>query len=155
MTKRFHSLFVLLITVLTASISQAASVLVIQQAWVQEGPPNTRVLAGYMKMQNISEEPMLITAAQSEQFAKVEFHRSVQSDGITLMVKHQTLTIDPGNTLILKPGGFHLMLMEPKYSLKAGDWVEVSLTLADKTVIPLSMQVQKPEQAVDHSHHQH
>jgi copper(I)-binding protein len=155
MTKRFLSLFLLFSALLVTSISQAVPVLVIQQAWVQEGPPNTRVLAGYMKLQNMSEEPILITAAESEQFAKVEFHRSVHSDGITLMVKQQTLTIDPGNSLILKPGSFHLMLMGPKYSLKAGDWVEVSLTLADKTVIPLSMQVQKPEQAVDHSHHQH
>ena len=89
MTTRFLSLFILSLTLLASSISYAVPVLVIQQAWVQEGPPNTRVLAGYMKLQNLSEEPMVITAAQSEQFAKVEFHRSVHSDGITLMVKHQ------------------------------------------------------------------
>ncbi len=129
--------------------------LLIDQAWVQEGPPNARVLAGFMHIKNNSKQTITIISAHSEQFKKIEFHRTVHADGMARMEKQENLTIKPGEVLKLEHGGFHLMLITPVNKLKAGDKVELSMTLSSKTVLPLTLQVRTPEGDQSQHHHHH
>jgi copper(I)-binding protein len=64
------------------------------------------------------------------------------------------LVIPAGETVELKPGGFHLMFMELKQPLVEGETVEVSLEFqkAGTVTIPFAI-VGKGAKSMDHSGH--
>jgi periplasmic copper chaperone A len=52
------------------------------------------------------------------------------------------LTIDPGKTVKLAPGGYHLMMFDLKAPLKQGDTVPVTLEFEKAGKVKLSLDVQ-------------
>jgi periplasmic copper chaperone A len=54
----------------------------------------------------------------------------------------QGLTIEPGKTVKLAPGGYHLMLMELKGPLKQGDKVPVTLDFEKAGKVSVSLDVE-------------
>ena len=127
----------------------------IKDAWIQEGPPNARVLAGFMQITNNGDKTGNITSADSDLFKSIEFHRTVHVDGMARMEKQQQLTIEPGATLKLEHGGYHLMLMQPARSLTSGDTVDLILKLSSDMRMPIKLPVRQPEQKQEHMHHHH
>ena len=51
------------------------------------------------------------------------------------------LTIDPGKTVKLAPGGYHLMMMDLKSQLKQGDKVPVTLEFEKAGKVTVSLDV--------------
>ena len=60
---------------------------------------------------------------------------------------------------VLKPGGYHVMLIDPTTTLKEGDKVAVTLVFSDGSRKSVDAVVKKPEAAAaapsDHAHHDH
>lgn len=112
-------------------------------AWIRHLPPAVPVRAGYVVITNPSSQPITIVGAESPAFARVEFHQSVERDGKMQMQRVESVTIEPGARLAFEPGGLHLMLIEPRRSLKPGDLVELSLRLDDGHVLRLEMAVHR------------
>jgi copper(I)-binding protein len=52
------------------------------------------------------------------------------------------LTIEPGKTVKLAPGGYHLMLLDLKSPLKQGDKLPVTLEFEKAGKVKLSLEVQ-------------
>ena len=50
-------------------------------------------------------------------------HRTIVKDGVARMVHASRIELPPKASLIFAPGGYHLMLMNPKPALRAGDTV--------------------------------
>lgn len=75
--------------------------------------PGTSMTAGYLQLANRSDRPIRITSVKSPQFARVEMHETIVSDGVARMRPIESLTVGPGETLRFEPGGRHLMLMQP------------------------------------------
>jgi copper(I)-binding protein len=125
----------------------------ISQAWVQEGPPNARVLAGFMQINNNSTKTVTITAATSDVFNSIEFHRTVEDKGMARMQKQQHLTIPAGGRLKLEHGGYHLMLMQPSKRLKTGDIVNIEFTIPTLDKVSVKLEVRQPDQGHEHHHH--
>lgn len=69
--------------------------------------------AAYLTLHNNSNQAIRITGFASPQFESIELHESILEDGISRMRKLEELTIDPGATVALEPGGRHLMLLRP------------------------------------------
>jgi hypothetical protein len=60
---------------------------------------------------------------------RVEVHEMSMTDGVMKMRPlPDGLTIKPGETVELKPGGFHMMFMDIKQPLKQGDTMKATLT---------------------------
>jgi hypothetical protein len=64
-------------------------------------------------------------------------------DGMMSMEPVDSLTIDPGTSLQLLPGGLHLMMMHPVEATRPGDDIEVILQLDDGSEQRLMMKVIK------------
>lgn len=92
-----------------------------------EAPPG-RMMAGYVDIANVSDEPITLTGAGSPLFERVEMHTVNMDDGVMRMRRMERLKLEPGQTVSLEPGGRHLMLIGPKRLLKAGDTIEIELT---------------------------
>ena len=51
--------------------------------------------------------------------------------------------LPPAASLIFAPGGYHLMLMNPKRTLRAGDPVVIKLEFRGGLVLPVAYEVRK------------
>ena len=119
-------------------------VLQIKNAWVAEAPPVSKVMAAYMTLVNTGPNNIEIVAAKSHLYSSIEFHETQHKGDIASMVRHERLTVPANGKLELKRGGVHLMLFNPKKSLKAGDSITIKLIAADNNVTKVSIPVKKP-----------
>lgn len=104
--------------------------LVVNHAWVRLLPGDLP-LAGYMDITNTGRAGLTLTGAISPEFRDIQLHRSIDRGGIEAMRRAQNLTIDPGQTVKLAPGGYHLMLFGRRRPLHVGDEVPVTLEFSD------------------------
>ena len=109
------------------SSASAAEPLVVNDAWVRSAPPNAKALGAFMKIMNVTDKPIALTEASSSLFGKVELHKSEMHDGMMKMIPQKQMDVPAGGTLTLKPGSYHLMLMNPKSVPQAGEFVDLEL----------------------------
>ena len=105
--------------------------IVVEAAWVREGPPVAKTLAGYMILKNRSETSVSVRGARSDDFDRVEFHRSMLVDGVARMTQEDHVRVPARGHTVFEPGGRHLMLIGPAKALKSGDTIELTLVLED------------------------
>ncbi|TMH85825.1 MAG: copper chaperone PCu(A)C [Betaproteobacteria bacterium] len=139
-----NTVFVCLSLALTPApaASEQAGVSV-RDAWVREAPPGMTMMAGYMELRNNSSRPQVLVAARSSGFESVTIHRTIVKDGIARMVHAPQIELAANAGLIFAPGSYHLMLMNPKRTLRAGDAVVVDLEFRGGLVLPVSFEVRK------------
>lgn len=129
--------------------------LVIQNAWINEAPPNAKVLAAYMVIQNHTANNDALISITSGTFAKVETHQSKIDDGMAKMVKLPKIDIPAQGKAVLEPGGMHLMLMNPNKQLKQGDHVEFIFNFESGKKITVNAMVKKSMGSMDGDHSGH
>lgn len=127
---------------LVPAASEEAGVSV-RDAWIRETPPGIAMMAGYMALRNNTSRSQVLVAASSPGFATVMIHRTIVKDGMARMVHASQIELTPNASLIFAPGGFHLMLMNPKRMLRAGDPVVINLEFRGGLVLPVAFEVRK------------
>ena len=143
--------------ILSTLISQYAIAddnLEIDDAWIAEAPPVSKVMAAYMEIENETDLDRQATSMQCKEFERAEFHRTVEKDGMARMEHQPALTIKADSELELKPGDYHIMLFNPARRLQAGDKTGCSMTFDDGTTINFDLEIRKSS-VEDHSHHHH
>jgi copper(I)-binding protein len=63
---------------------------------------------------------------------RVELHETRIEQGVAKMRRVQSLDIPAGGSAELKPGGYHVMLMDLKRELKEGDTVPIELVVEER-----------------------
>ena len=121
------------------------SQLSVEDAWIAEAPPVSKVMVAYMTLRNSGMNPIEIIAAESDNYSSIEFHETVHEDGLAKMRRHGSLEILPKQSLQLKRGGQHLMLFNPTKRLKAGDIVTIQLTMKNNICQSISIPVKKSQ----------
>jgi copper(I)-binding protein len=139
-----HLVFVCLILTLAAvpAASEEAGISV-RDAWIRQTPPGMTMMAGYMELRNNTSRSHVLVAASSPGFASVIIHRTLVKDSIARMVHASQIELTPNASLIFAPGGYHLMLMNPKRTLRAGDPVVINLEFRGGLVLPVAFEVRK------------
>ena len=139
-----HSGFACLILALApiAAATEEAGVSV-RDAWVREAPPGVSMMAGYMVLQNKTSRPQVLVAARSPGFETVMIHRTIAKEGMTGMEHAPQLELLPKASLVFAPGGYHLMLLNPKRTLHAGDRVDITLEFRGGLVLAVAYAVRK------------
>jgi len=115
----------------------------VRDAWVRQTPPGVAMMAGYMVLQNNTSRSQVLVAARSSGFEIVMIHRTIVKEGLTGMEHAPKIEILPNASLIFAPGGYHLMLMNPKRTLRAGDPVVINLEFRGGLVLPVAFEVRK------------
>jgi copper(I)-binding protein len=72
--------------------------------------------------------PDRLLGASTPVAATAELHETVNDNGVMRMRPVPALPLETGRAVVLKPGGFHLMLMGLRRQLKPGDSFPVTLT---------------------------
>ena len=117
--------------------------LTIQNAWIAEAPPVSKVMVAYLTIINETSEKIEIVRAESDLYSSIEFHETKHENGIARMIRHQNLTIPANDKLILQRGEKHLMLFNPTKALKANDEVKIIFTLSDGSTQSINVSVRK------------
>ena len=115
----------------------------VRDAWIRETPAGMTMMAGYMALRNNTSRSQVLVAASSPGFATVMIHRTIVKDGMARMEHASQIELTPNASLIFAPGGYHLMLMNPKRTLRAGDRVDITLKFRGGLVLPVAYEVRK------------
>ena len=116
--------------------------LTIEQPWIRATPGGAKVAGGYVRITNAGTEPDRLIGASVPLAARGEVHEMSMQGGIMKMAPVEGgLEIRPGESVELKPGGYHLMFMDLRSGLTAGENVRGSLVFAKAGTVALTFQV--------------
>ena len=97
--------------------------------------------AAYFHIDNRGDSDVTITSARTAAAMTVEFHQTIVEEDIARMEPVTALTIPAGETLHLRPGGMHIMLIDLMDDLTAGSTVSIELVFDSGDVIALDLPV--------------
>src|SRR6201993_1203978 len=117
--------------------------LVITQAWSRATPRGAKIGGGYLTIENKGSAPDRLIGGSADIADKVEVHEMAMNNGVmTMRPLDNGLTIEPGKTVKLAPGGYHLMMFDLKGPLKQGERVPVTLEFEKAGKVTVSLDVQ-------------
>jgi periplasmic copper chaperone A len=102
--------------------------LVIEAPWTRATPGGAQVGGAYLKITNTGAEADRLIGGSLPIATSVEVHEMTMTDGVMKMRKlEKGLEIKPGQTVELKPGGYHVMFMGLREGLKQGQPIKGTL----------------------------
>jgi copper(I)-binding protein len=104
-----------------------AQTVTVSAPWVRATAAEQKATGAFMKLQ--SSGPVRLVEVRSSVASVVELHEMAM-DGDTMRMRAVAGLDLPAGTLVeLKPGGYHVMLMDLKQPIKAGDTVPLTLVI--------------------------
>ena len=116
--------------------------LVITQAWTRATPGGAKIGGGYLTIENKGSTPDRLIGGSADVAGKVEVHEMAMNNGVmTMRPLEKGLAIEPGKTVKLAPGGYHLMMFDLKSPLKQGEKLPVTLEFEKAGKVQVSLDV--------------
>ncbi len=156
-----HILFAALLAVSTGAMAQVA--VDIKDPWVRATVAQQKATGAFMQLTAQSDSKLV--EVKSPVAGVVEIHEMAMEKDVMKMRQVPGVALPAGKAVELKPGGYHVMLMDLKAQVKEGDTVPLTLVFEGKdgkrqnldikaTAKPLAMSGmgQKPA-AGEHKHH--
>ena len=113
----------------------------ISGAWVRPTPPGAPTAAVYALIENGAGEADRLLSVESDAAQAAELHEMKMDGGMMIMRPVQGgLAIPAHGTLQLKPGGYHIMLINPKQQIQPGQHVQVTLVFQHAGRVTLSIE---------------
>ena len=137
---------VLAAALLAATAASQAQVTV-KDAWIRATVPQQQATGAFMQL-NAAKDTKLV-AASSPLTPVVEVHEMAMKDNVMTMRHIPGVDLPAGKTVELKPGGYHVMLMNLKQQVKEGDTVPLTLTFEGKDGKRDTMEVKVPVRALN------
>ncbi|WP_439573342.1 DUF1775 domain-containing protein [Phreatobacter sp.] len=114
----------------------------IEQPWTRATPGGARVGGGYLRITNTGQAADRLVAGQVTFAERVEIHEMAVAGGVmTMRNLPDGLEIPAGQTVELKPGGYHVMFMGLRQPLTEGQVVKATLTFARAGTIEIDFRV--------------
>lgn len=138
--------------------SGAYAQITVEDSWIRATAPGQTVAGGYMKITSM--KPGSLISVSTPITARASLHEMSMQDGVMKMRAVPKIALPAGKTVELKPGGYHLMLMNLSRPLHPGDTVPVTLTFegTDKKQeqVQINVEVRNMTGAMQgHQHMQH
>ncbi len=140
MTPVSHVLFATLIGLFT-TLANAQNVEV-KDAWVRPTVAGQKGTGGFMKI--TAQTPLTLVGVSSPVAGVAEVHEMKMDGDVMRMRAVPSLALPAGKTVELKPGGFHLMLMDLKQPLAKDSTVPVTLLFKDAQGKPSELALKLP-----------
>ncbi|MFO7542177.1 MAG: copper chaperone PCu(A)C [Thiobacillus sp.] len=110
-----------------ASLPVWAANVSVTNAWARATMPGQPVSGAYMKIKADADARLL--SVSSPAIPRVEVHE-MKMDGDVMRMREVTeIRLPKGKAVSLEPGGFHLMLMNLKQPIAAGDVIPLTLVV--------------------------
>ncbi|MDE2181597.1 MAG: copper chaperone PCu(A)C [Alphaproteobacteria bacterium] len=139
-TYTLHAGAMVALAIIVLSTDAIAGGAAVGDAWFRSLPAGLPA-GGYFTLHNVGHSTLTLTGATSSACGMIMLHKSSDKEGMSSMEEVSQVNVAPGATLKFAPGGYHLMCMDPKPSLKPGKSVDVSLLFADGTKLEVAFTV--------------
>lgn len=112
----------------TAPALAADNALRVDAPFVRLAPPGAAATGAFMRIENRGSQDRQLIRADSPVAKTVELHTHINENGMMKMRAVPSIAIKAGSHTELKPGSFHVMLIDMKQPLKEGDSVPITLS---------------------------
>ena len=119
-----------LLAVTANAWAQASSNVTVKDAWVRATVAQQKATGAFMQL--TAKADAKVVSASSPAAGVVEIHEMAMEGDVMKMRPVPALSLPAGKTVELKPGSYHMMLMDLKAPVKEGDLVSLSLVLEGK-----------------------
>ena len=118
----------------------------VKDPWVRATVPAQKATGAFMQI--TSAQDARLVEAKSPVAGVVEVHEMVMEKDVMKMRAIKGLDLPAGKTVELKPGGYHVMLMDLKEQMKEGATVPVTLVIEGKDKKRSTIEVKAPVKAL-------
>jgi copper(I)-binding protein len=133
--------------------AQAQAQTTVKDAWVRGTVPQQKATGMFANI--VSAGGGKLVSASSPVAGVVEIHEMAM-DGTTMRMRAvNAIELPAGKAVELKPGGYHVMLMDLKQQMKVGDTVAVTLVVEGAGGKRESIEVKAAVKALGTSDHKH
>ena len=109
-------------------VTSTDGTLVFSDMWTRATPAGAKVAVGFLKITNVGKESDRLVGGTLTTAGTVQLHEMSMSDGVMKMQElPRGLEVKPGETVELKPGGYHVMFIGLTAPVKEGDKLEGTL----------------------------
>jgi periplasmic copper chaperone A len=119
----------------------------VDHAYTRATVPGQQVAGGFMKIENKGNGADQLVSASSPVAGEVQLHEMAMEGSVMKMRQVKDIPVPAGGSVELKPGGLHLMFMNIKAPLAAGESVPVKLKFAKAGEVEVKMPVNAMGQA--------
>jgi hypothetical protein len=127
---------------LQPAFSQEAGAIRVEQPWARATPPGAKVAGGFAVVVNGGAAADRLVSATAAIAGRVEIHEMAVTNGVmTMRPLPDGLPVPAGGEVALKPGSYHLMMMDLAGPLKAGDRVAGTLVFEKAGTVPVEFVV--------------
>jgi len=114
----------------------------VKAAWARATVAGQMGTGAFMRL--TSRDGARLLGASSDVAGVVEIHEMAMEGNVMRMRAIRMLDLPPGGTVELKPGGYHMMLMDLKRPLAVGEKIKVELRLEtrDKKLVTQPIEVE-------------
>ncbi|MCA3236969.1 MAG: copper chaperone PCu(A)C [Curvibacter sp.] len=139
MTRKSIASFFAILLVATAAHAQSVQV---QDPWARATVPGQKASGAFMKLK--APEGARLIGGSSPVAGVVEVHEMKMEGDVMRMRAISGLDLPAGQTVELKPGGYHVMLMDLKTALRKDSSVPLTLVFRDAKGVESSQEVSLP-----------
>lgn len=114
----------------------------VKAAWTRPTVPGQMGTGAFMQL--MSKDGARVIGASSDVAGVVEIHEMAMDGNVMRMRAIPSLDLPAGKTVELKPGGYHMMLMDLKRALATGEKIKVDLRLEtrDKKLVTQPIEIE-------------
>ena len=121
----------------------ADNTIMIHDPYVRLAPPNAQATGAFMLLKNSGSTERKLIKAASPAAKTVELHTHINENGIMKMREVPAIDVKAHGQTELKPGSYHVMLIDMKAALKEGDIVPITLSFDDGSTQQIAAPVRK------------
>lgn len=126
--------------------------MVVASPYLRATPAGAQVAGGYMTITNTGSTPDRLTGGMLDQVRRLEIHEmTTAGDVMRMRPVPDGIAIGPGETVELKPGGYHVMGMELQGGFTAGQTVKAMLQFEKAGTLAIEYAV-RPLGGGEHRH---
>ena len=157
MNSKLRPLFVVASMLAGAAQAQVS----VKDPWVRATVPQQQATGAFMQI-TAAKDTRLVSVS-SPLTPNAEVHEMAMQDNIMRMRQVPSIELPAGKSVDLKPGGYHVMFMNLKAQVKAGDTVPITLVFEDKAGRRETVEIKAPVRplnsgaapAATHGDHKH
>ncbi|AVO48417.1 hypothetical protein C6568_03465 [Melaminivora suipulveris] len=146
MKKPLRPAFLFLAAACGLLVGAARAEVTISDAWVRATVPQQQATGAFMQIR--SSEAVRLVQVQSPVAGVAEVHEMAMEGDVMKMRALPALPVPASQALTLRPGGHHVMLLDLKQQVKAGDSVPLSLIFESADGQRQTVQVQATARAL-------
>lgn len=132
----------------------AHSTIQVSTAWSRELPPTAAVGAAFLSVENHSDQPDRLISANSSIADITELHAHIHEGDVMRMVKVETIEVPAHGKLTLEPGGYHVMLIDLKKPLVAGEQLPLTLQFEHGGQVDVIVDIKSSDAGTSAEHHE-